>query len=166
MVDGIGPKRYVDVQRALDEMTAVGGYYYVKNGFMNALTDDAIDQAIDVFHRYPGQFFLFFDPVDGAYHDVAADATAFPNRGALYWLGMISILGTPDGAEEKIAKLRAAWKELAPLTSGFYANLGSDEPLSAYRDNYGANLERLIALKAKHDPANLFRLNANVPPKA
>jgi FAD/FMN-containing dehydrogenase len=166
VADTIGPKRYVDIQRGLDEMTAFGGFYYLKNGFMNQLSDDAIDHAIDVFNRYPGQFFLFFDPVDGAYHEVAADASAFPNRGALIWLGMIAILGTPDGAEEKIAKLRAAWKELAPLTSGFYTNLGSDEPLAAYRDNYGANLERLMALKAKYDPANLFRLNANVPPKA
>jgi hypothetical protein len=166
VVDGIGPKRYVDIQRGLDEMTAFGGYYYVKNGFMNQLTDDGIDHAIDVFNRYPGQFFMFFDPVDGAYHQVAANASAFPNRGALIWLGMIAILGTADGAEEKIGKLRAAWKELAPLTSGFYTNLGSDEPLSAYRENYGANLERLMALKAKYDPGNLFRLNANVPPKA
>ena len=165
VADSIGPKRYVDIQHSLDEMTAFGGYYYVKNGFMNQLTDDAIDHAIDVFQRHLGQFFLFFDPVDGAYHQVAADASAFPNRGALIWFAMIAILGTADGAEEKIAKLRAAWKELAPLTSGFYTNLGSDEPLSAYRDNYGANLERLMALKAKYDPMNLFRLNANVPPK-
>jgi FAD/FMN-containing dehydrogenase len=166
VADGIGPKRYVDIQRGLDEMTAAGGFYYVKNGFMNQLTDEAIDHAIDVFNRHPGEFFLFFDPVDGAYHAVAPGATAFPNRGALIWLGMIAILGTADGAEGKIERLRGAWKELAPLTSGFYTNLGSDEPLSAYRDNYGANLERLIALKAKYDPMNLFRLNANVPPKA
>jgi FAD/FMN-containing dehydrogenase len=164
VADTIGPKRYVDIQRTADEMTAFGGFYYVKNGFMNQLTDDAIDHAIDVFQRHPGEFFLFFDPVDGAYHEVAADASAFPNRGALIWFAMIAILGTAEGADERIEKLRAAWKELAPLTSGFYTNLGSDEPLSAYRDNYGSNLERLMALKAKFDPMNLFRLNANVPP--
>ena len=166
VADTIGPKPYVEIQRSLDQMTAFGQYYYLKNGFMNQLTDDCIDHALDVFNRHPGEFFMFFDPVDGAYHQVAADATAFPNRGATYWIAMIAIWNTREGADAKVERLRAAWKELAPLTSGFYTNLGSDEALAAYRENYGKNLERLIALKAKYDPMNLFRLNANVPPKA
>jgi FAD/FMN-containing dehydrogenase len=40
-----------------------------------------------------------------------------------------------------------------------------DVTMAGYRENYGANFERLVALKAKFDPNNLFRLNANVPPK-
>jgi FAD/FMN-containing dehydrogenase len=62
--------------------------------------------------------------------------------------------------------MRANWKELAPLTKGFYTNyVDSDVTMAGYRENYGANFERLVALKAKYDPKNLFRLNANVPPK-
>jgi FAD/FMN-containing dehydrogenase len=167
VADDVAPKPYVEIQRKADELTAFGKYFYVKNGFLNQLTDDGIDLALNVFKRYPGQFMLFFDPVDGAYHRVAPDATAFPNRGALYWMGMIGIWDSNEGAEAKIEKLRAAWKELTPLVHGFYTNLAdADEPLAAYRDNYGANLERLMALKAKYDPMNLFRLNANVLPKA
>ena len=63
--------------------------------------------------------------------------------------------------------MRAAWKELEPLTQGFYTNyVGCGYGSPRYRDNYGANCERLVALKTKYDPTNLFRLNANVPPKA
>ena len=165
--DDVAPLRYAAMQSSLDESMANGKFYYVKNGFLNGLSDDGIDLVLDVFQRERGQFLLFFDPVDGAYHDVEADATAFPNRGATYWMGLVAKWPNPDGAEAKIERIRAAWKELAPLTSGFYSNLAdADEPLSAYRENYGANLERLIKLKAKYDPMNLFRLNANVPPKA
>jgi len=139
----------------------------VKNGFLNQLTDDGIDRILDVFRRDPGLFLLFLDPADGAYHRVAANATAFPNRSATYWLGLVAKFPQREGAEAKIEKIRASWKELDPLVQGFYANLAdADEPLSAYRENFGQNLERLIALKAKYDPTNLFRLNANVPPKA
>jgi len=57
-------------------------------------------------------------------------------------------------------------KAAPPLTKGFYTNyVDSDVTMAGYRDNYGANFERLVALKAKYDPKNLFRLNANVPPK-
>ena len=53
--------------------------------------------------------------------------------------------------------MRANWHELAPLTQGFYTNyVDSDVTMAGYRDNYGANFERLVALKAKYDPTNLF----------
>ena len=62
--------------------------------------------------------------------------------------------------------MRANWRELAPLTQGFYTNyVDTDVTLAGYRENYGANFERLVALKAKYDANNLFRLNANIPPK-
>jgi hypothetical protein len=167
VADDIAPMPYTRLQSRADDFLGFGKYYYLKNGFLNALTDDGIDLVVDVFQRHPNEFLLFFDPVDGAYHEVAADATAFPNRGALYWLGLVAVWDSREGSDAKIERMRAAWKELAPLTSGFYANLAdADEPLAAYRENYGANLERLMALKAKYDPMNLFRLNANVPPKA
>jgi hypothetical protein len=62
--------------------------------------------------------------------------------------------------------MRAAWREIEPLTRGFYTNLAdADGTTVAYHENYGANFPRLVALKTKYDPENLFRLNANVPPK-
>jgi hypothetical protein len=164
--DDIAPMPYVRLQSSFDEPLAGGKYYYAKNGFLTGIDDSGIDILIDVFQREPGLFSLFLDPCDGAYHRVALDATAFPNRSAMYWLGLVAGWPDAEGSEARISRIRTAWVTLEPLTQGFYTNLSDpDTTLAGYRENYGANFERLVALKAKYDPMNLFRLNANVPPK-
>ncbi len=164
--DDIAPVRYVDMQTYSDESLAFGKNYYANNGFLREMTDNGIDLVLDVFQRDPGLFILFFDPCDGAYHRVEPDATAFPNRDAMYWMGLVSVWDQAEGSDARLAKVRAAWREIEPLARGFYTNLtDADQTTAGYRKNYGANFERLVALKAKYDPMNLFRLNANVPPK-
>jgi hypothetical protein len=59
---------------------------------------------------------------------------------------------------------RGAWKNIEPHTHGFYVNEFNDDG-GRMKATYGANYDRLVALKTKTDPNNLFRLNANVPPK-
>ena len=47
---------------------------------------------------------------------------------------------------------------------GVYANFISDEGAAGVNAAYGDRLERLTALKDRHDPENVFRMNANIPP--
>jgi len=164
--DNIAPMPYVVLQSSADELLAPGRYYYLKSGMLTQLKDDGIDLIIDSFKRMPNWYLVFFDHCGGAYRHAAPAATAFPNREMLFTIGAHSIWPSRDGIEENTAKMRANWKELAPLTKGFYTNyMDPDVTMAGYRENYGANFERLVALKAKFDPNNLFRLNANVPPK-
>ena len=147
-------------------MLAPGRYYYLKTGMLTQLKDDGIDLIVDSFRRMPSWYLVFFDHCGGAYRHMAPTATAFPNRDMQFTLGTHSIWPSKDGIDENIEKMRANWKELAPLTRGFYTNyVDTDVTMAGYRENYGPNFERLVALKAKYDPHNLFRLNANVPPK-
>jgi FAD binding domain/Berberine and berberine like len=163
--DAVAPMPYVKIQSSNDEFLANGKYYYAKNGFLGGLDDAAIDRILDAFGRAP-VYALLFDQSDAAYQRVAADATAFPNRDAMFWLGAIGVWPDRQPMDQGVATMRAAWKELEPLTKGFYTNLAdADATAAVYRQNYGANFERLVALKAKYDPRNLFRLNANVPPR-
>ena len=164
--DGIAPMPYVKIQAINDEFLAPGKFYYAKNGFLTGIDDAGIDRVLDVFGRAPA-YALLFDQADAGYRRVAPDATAFPNRDAMFWLGAIGLWPDRQAMDKGVATMRAAWKELEPLTKGFYTNLAdADAPDAIYRENYGANFERLVTLKTKYDPANLFRLNANVPPKA
>ena len=75
----------------------------------------------------------------------------------------------PDssGDEAHLTWARAAWKNLEPFTRGFYVNdNNADISERKVLENYGLNYQRLSQLKAKYDPTNLFRLNANIKPHA
>jgi FAD binding domain/Berberine and berberine like len=164
--DDIAPMPYVTMQSGADALLAPGGYYYLKGGNLMQLKDDGIDLIIDSFKRMPNWYVVFIEHCGGAYRNMAPAATAFPNRNMPFTIGALGIWPTNEGIEEKTAKMRANWKELAPLTKGFYTNYNDpDVSMATNRENYGANFERLVTLKSKYDPQNQFRLNANVPPK-
>jgi hypothetical protein len=167
VMDSIGLMPYVRLQSSSDASAPHGIRAYAKNGFVGELSNDGIDLMLDVFRRTPGLYDMFCDHCGGAYARVPLDSTAFPRRDMKFILAIWSGWSTADGIDEKVAKMRAAWKELEPLTKGFYTNyVGTDTVAAGYRENFGAHFERLVALKSKYDPMNLFRLNANVPPKA
>jgi hypothetical protein len=165
-MDDIGLMPYVKLQSSGDAGAPDGIRAYAKNGFVGELSNDGIDLILDVFQRTPGVYDIFFDHCGGAYSRAPLESTAFPRRDMKFILAIWSGWSTPDGVDEKVAKMRAAWKELEPLTQGFYTNYASSDTVAAgVRQNFGAHFERLVALKAKYDPMNLFRLNANVPPR-
>ncbi len=164
--DTLKPTPYVRIQSAGDASAPDGIHCYAKNGFVGELTNDGIDLMLDVFQRSPGLYDMFMDPCGGAYARVPREATAFPRRDMAFILAIWSSWSDRDGTDEKVAQMRAHWKELEPLTQGFYTNYAGTDPVAARdRENFGANFERLVAVKSKYDPTNLFRLNANVPPK-
>jgi FAD/FMN-containing dehydrogenase len=49
---------------------------------------------------------------------------------------------------------------------GVYVNNLGEEGEDRVREAYGENYERLVDLKDKYDPTNLFRLNQNIRPTA
>jgi FAD/FMN-containing dehydrogenase len=72
--------------------------------------------------------------------------------------------GSDDGARH-IEWARRFWRRIEPHTHGFYVNdLELDTSIQAIRENYRENHARLVAVKNRYDPTNLFRLNANVLP--
>lgn len=166
VADTIKPMRYIDLQRSVDDVLSFGKRYYMKGGFFDTITDDGVDAIVDAYAHDLAGTVTFIEPSDGAYLDVPPEASAFPNRGPRFQVVIVAFLADGDAAKGQVERMRSAWKTIEPLTHGFYTNLsGDDKSLAAYRENYGANLERLVALKAKYDPMNLFRLNANVPTK-
>src|SRR3569833_3406242 len=60
--------------------------------------------------------------------------------------------------------LRDLWKVFEPFTKGYYVNTEPSENEQRLRETYGDNYSRLVQLKNKYDPGNLYRLNANIKP--
>jgi FAD/FMN-containing dehydrogenase len=104
----------------------------------------------------------------GAISRVKPEATAFWHRDAGHSVLVDVDWDDPHDQAESARNInwaRKAWKALEPLTDGFYVNtMAADDPHQRVRATYGANYPRLVALKDKYDPTNLFRRNANVAP--
>jgi FAD/FMN-containing dehydrogenase len=166
VMDGLKAMDYVALQRSgdLDEKRAIGSY--TKTGFVKKIDPKLIDAMISGLEPHPERATTVgFQHCGGAISRVAPDATAFPHRG----IHATSLLtadwpATVDPAPH-VEWLRKYWASIEPHTAGFYTNDVVDETQKQVDENYLGNYSRLVALKNKYDPTNLFRLNANVQPK-
>jgi FAD/FMN-containing dehydrogenase len=103
----------------------------------------------------------------GAMARVPADATAFAHRTAPIMAIVVAMIETPESRERREAWVRGLVAALDQGVPGAYVNFVNDEGPERVRDVYPtATWERLAAIKARHDPDNLFRRNQNVPPRA
>ena len=94
-------------------------------------------------------------------------ATAFPHRDEHYDFLILSQSADPSDSEENIRWTREFFEAMEPFfEKGVYVNSLGEESEDRVKEAYGANYERLVALKNEYDPTNLFRLNQNVRPTA
>jgi FAD/FMN-containing dehydrogenase len=167
LVDDVRPMPYTELQSMLDEGFPSGLQVYWRSHFLAHLNDDAIDALLDRFAAVSSPLsVLIIEQLGGAVSRVARDATAFDHRDALYNLAIVARWEDPAAADGHIAWARDLWEATRPFASGVYVNyLGVGDSADRVRDAYsGGKYERLAALKAKYDPANLFRLNQNIAP--
>ena len=167
--DTIKAVDYVALQRSNDTTDSRAIGTYLKGGFISGMPDKLVSALVDGFEGHPGRMtYLFFQHCGGAASRVADDATAFAHRHAQ--ANMIAAAGWRYGVDdpaEHIKAVRRYWATLEPFTHGFYVNDISPEATAAeVNANYRSNYARLVTVKTKYDPGNLFRLNANVQPKA
>jgi len=168
VMDVIGPIPYVGQQSLLEQSMPPNVRNYWKAEFLDDLTDGFIDTWVDAYSRVvsPMSFQLLF-PIHGVAARLARDATAFPNRGGIH-LGIYALWKPGEADEPNVKWVRDTWQRIRPFASGgLYVNeIGGDDGHDRVQQAYGANYARLALIKAKYDPANLFRFNANIEPAA
>jgi len=165
VVDGIKAMDYVALQKLWDETDPRATASYIKSGFVTRISDELIDALIGGLEPHPDRSAMaYFQCGGGAVGRVPTDATAFPHRYSRHdMFGSIS-WKTGAASEEHVAYLRQYWSTLEQYTRGFYVNDYYEATQETLNKNYQGNYERLVAVKNKYDPTNLFRLNANVMP--
>jgi FAD/FMN-containing dehydrogenase len=157
----LGPQSYHEIQTKWDGLTAAGAQNYLKSGFLNEITPEVIEIMVDFANR--GATTSWFQHLGGATATVAPEATAFAHRQVSVNYGIGYASNDPAQNEAGIAAVREYYTALKPHLAGFYSNLHQDSEKNM-SGNYGPNYPRLVELKNRYDPSNLFRLNANVRP--
>ncbi len=165
--DTIGRKSYGEMQRMLN-VPPVALSSYAKSDFLRELSDQAIDLLLESLANTPTPTCAFvLEDMHGASSRVRPTDTAFASRSAGLNLLIISIW--QDGADAAACTqwTRSLARAMEPFSRGTgYVNYLTDEGDARVRAAYGPNYERLLALKNRHDPNNLFSLNQNIAPAA
>jgi FAD/FMN-containing dehydrogenase len=166
--DVIQRRTYVSQQTLLDATQPKGRRYYWKSEYLPRCDPTMLAMALEHAGRIvsPHSAILFF-PLDGALNRLSDGHSPVGNRDARVILNIAASWEQPEDDAANIEWARAAWRDMRQFsTGGTYINFlteeeGGDRILAAY----GSNHDRLVDVKTRWDPTNLFRMNKNIEPR-
>ena len=163
----VGPAPYPALNSAFDALYPAGQLqHYWKANFAKELTDEAIAAHVTHGSEVPVvSSTMHIYPINGAASRVASDATAFAYRDANF--ATVIVGGWPDPAQNEANTkwVRDYYDAIAPYSEeGGYINFMSGDDQGRIKANYKGNYERLVDIKRKYDPDNLFHVNQNIKP--
>ena len=165
--DIVQQRPYVSQQNLLDATQPKGRRYYWKSEFLPNLKPELLAKTISHAEAIasPHSAILLF-PLDGALNRFPEDHSSVGNRDTAWVLNIAASWEKAENDKTNIDWARAAWRDMRSFsTGGTYMNFLTEEETddrihAAYRKNY----ERLVEIKTKWDPANLFQMNKNIAP--
>lgn len=165
----VAPMPYTALQMMQVDSFPDDARVYFKAEFLDEWSDEAIDSVVEAVAEPTSPIAtVLFQPMGGAIADVGADETALPVRDAKWCYHALTMWYPEMGPDEVHIKwtrdVAAAMSKYA--RPGIFLNFIADEGTDRVRDTYGPHWDRLVALKDRYDPDNLFRLNQNIPPSA
>jgi hypothetical protein len=166
--DGLKPTTFTAHNSSLDPGQPHGKYYYWKSEYVTSLPDDAIETLVAFAANMTSPYSrLAAFHLGGATRRIDEQAMAVSHRDAEYVIAINTGWADPQDSEKQVTWTRDLWTAMRPFSSGgVYVNfLSADDGEDRVRAAYGAEkYERLVQLKNKYDPGNLFRMNQNIKP--
>jgi hypothetical protein len=165
---GIKPTTFAAHNSSLDPGQPSGKYYYWKSEYVTQIPDDAIETLVAFAANMTSPYSrLAAFQLGGATRRYDEQAMAVSHRDAEYVVAINTGWADPQDTEKQVTWTRDLWTAMRPFSSGgVYVNfLSADDGEDRVRAAYGSEkFERLVQLKSKYDPHNLFRLNQNIKP--
>jgi FAD/FMN-containing dehydrogenase len=166
-VDIVGPMPYLAMQQMLDPGNPPGLYNYWKAELVDELTDELVDLSV-AYHEKMGRSHsvMLFQPLGGQIARIPDDASAITARHANWTCHCIGEWETPEETDAELAWVKAWGPMIEPFKlAGAPMTFSADTGEERVRATYGPEkYARLVALKDKYDPENVFRLNQNIKP--
>ncbi|HEX7912692.1 MAG TPA: FAD-binding oxidoreductase [Paraburkholderia sp.] len=164
----LGPMPYVMWQQAFDPLLAPGARNYWKSHNLAEIKDGLIDALLQAIGNLPSsQCEIFFGQIGAQTQRVPVDATAYSSRDTVYAMNVHSRWDDASDDTRCVDWARAFFEASAPFALGsVYVNFMTQEEGGRVADAYGPNYERLVAVKNRYDPRNLFHHNQNIRPSA
>jgi FAD/FMN-containing dehydrogenase len=166
-LDFVGPLPQPALQSMFDALYPPGLQWYWRADFVNELSDEAIARHVPFGEALPSMHStMHMYPINGAASRVGKNDTAWNYRDATWAQVMVGVDPDPANNEKIISWTKSYYDALHPYSAGgAYVNfLMGDEGEDRVKKTYGDNYERLVAIKNKYDPGNLFRVNQNIKP--
>lgn len=165
-LDLVGPLPQPTLQSLFDGLYPPGLQWYWRADFVRELSDEAIAQHVKFANALPTMHCtMHLYPINGAAGRVGKQETAWNYRDANWAQVMVGVDPDPANNEKTISWTKSYWDALHPFSAGgAYVNFMMDEGEERVKATYGDNYKRLVEIKNKYDPANLFRVNQNIRP--
>lgn len=160
----VGPQPYTQWQQTFDPLLTPGARNYWKSHNFTRLSDGALDAIVEYAAKLPSsQCEIILPLIAGKANEVPATATAYGARDARFVMSIHGRWDRADQDERCIAWSRAFFKAAAPYaSSGVYVNFMTEEESERVSAAYGPNYSRLLEIKERYDPNNIFHLNQNI----
>ncbi|CAA9582604.1 MAG: oxidoreductase, FAD-dependent [uncultured Thermomicrobiales bacterium] len=163
---GVQPMPYPMLQGAFDGLYPPGDQWYWKADFVRELSDEAIAHHIAHGSTLPTpKSTMHLYAIDGAAHRAGTHDTAWSYRDATWGMVIAGVDPDPANADRITTWAKTYWEAVHPYSAGgAYVNMMMDEGEDRVRASYRDNYPRLVSVKNRYDPANLFRVNQNIRP--
>jgi len=168
IADVISPHPFTGFQAAFDPLLTPGARNYWKSHDFLALDDGLLDTLLEYVGTLPDpQCEIFIAQMGGATSRVPTDDTAYRHRDANFVMNVHGRWNDAKHDARCIEWCRSLFEAASPYaTGGVYVNFMTEDETDRVQAAYGASYQRMVELKRKYDPTNLFHLNQNIRPDA